>query len=544
MADAFLEVIDASEAHRRFDDAVRPAPLGEETVPLDQALGRITARDVNAMVDVPGFDRSNVDGFAVRAEDTFGAEESAPRRLALTGEHLAAGDQPTREVGVRTATRIATGGMIPRGADAVVMVEHVHVDTDTILVAKALTPSANVSFAGSDIARGETVVAGGVLLTARETGTLAAVGVTEVSVWRRPRVAVFSTGNEIAAPGTTLRAGQVYDSNLRILCDSLRELGCEPVPLGIVPDESSALRAALTRALAHDVVIFSGGTSKGEGDLGVQAVREVATVLCHGVALKPGKPLCLAVRGRTPIAVLPGFPTSALFTFHEFVAPVLRALAGAVRSTAGVVEARMPVRVNTEKGRAEFLLVGLMDGPTGPVAYPMGRGSGSVTTFARADGFVTLGRQREFVEAGESVAVRLLARDLQPADLVAIGSQCIGLDWLLSLLRRDGFTSKTMMVGSQGGFLAAGRGECDISGVHLCDADGVYNTPFLPAGVTLIPGYRRMQGVVFRGSEPDLSTTRMVNRNRGSGTRLLIDQLLGAARPPGHHHEARSHNAV
>ncbi|MBA2480963.1 MAG: molybdopterin biosynthesis protein [Planctomycetes bacterium] len=544
MAETFLAVIDADEAHRRFHEAIRPEPLGEEFVGLDQALGRILARAIASPIDVPGFDRSNVDGFALRAADTFGAEEATPVRVQLMSGSIAAGDRPLAEVPSGHAQRIATGGMMPRGADAVAMVEHVHVGPGLITVQRALTPSANVSFAGSDIGRGETVLWAGTMLTARETGTLAALGLTEVPVYRKPRVAVFSTGNEIVAPGTPLAPGQVYDSNLRILSDRVREIGCEPVSLGVIPDQLTALTDALQRALACDAVVFSGGTSKGEGDLGVQAVRTMATVLCHGVALKPGKPLCLAAAGRVPIAVLPGFPTSAVFTFQEFVAPVLRALAGAANVPAASREATMPMRVNAEKGRAEFVLVGLHQGPSGLVAYPMGRGSGSVTTFARADGFITLGRQRELIEAGERVSVRLLADAITPVDLVVIGSHCVGLDLILSLMRREGFSAKTMSVGSQGGFLAAGRGECDLAGVHLCDDAGVYNTPFLPADVDLVPGYRRMQGVVFRASEPDLARARMVNRNRGSGTRVLIDALLGQARPEGYHSEARSHNAV
>ncbi len=569
----FLTVIDAHEAHRRFREAVKPAPLGVRTVGLADALGRVLAIDVASPVDVPGFDRSNVDGYAVRAEDTFGAEEASPRKLSVNAEEIATGVHPRIEVRPGTATRIATGGMIPRGADAVVMVEQTQ---PGLLVMKPLTPGANVSFAGSDIARGEIVLRSGTRLSARETGTLAALGVTAIDVFRRPRVAIFSTGNEIVAPGATMRPGLVYDSNLRILCDSVRELGCEPVDLGIVPDELGVLSETLKRALDCDAVLLSGGTSKGEGDLSVVAVRQAASVVCHGVALKPGKPLCLAVarapalsgagggveRGK-PVVVLPGFPTSAVFTFHEFVAPVLLAMAGAPPESAATVRARVPMRINTEKGRAEFVLVSLLDGPEGPAAYPMGKGSGSVTAFAKADGFVTLGRQQEFLEAGEAVDVRLLGRDVRAADLVVIGSHCVGLDFLLSLLRREGFTSKALVVGSQGGLLAAGRGECDLAGVHLCDEKGVYNTPFLKPGMALVRGYGRMQGVVFLGREPDVKAARMVNRNRGSGTRVLIDGLLGlpsvaaqpgsgdvasakegGARPPGYHFEAKSHNAV
>ena len=545
MGDEFLNVIDADEAQRRFREAVRPAPLPAEELPLDTALGRILAKDVVAGHDVPGFDRANVDGFALRAEDTFGAEEGAPRKLRLNPEQLSPGVVPRTEVCAGTATRIATGAMLPRGADAAVMVEHTLTEEeDTVLVHKPATPGQHLSFAGSDIARGEIVVRHGTRLTARDTGTLAAIGASRVTVHRRPRVAVFSTGNEIIAPEDPMAPGLIFDSNLRIISDTLLEMGCEPVDLGVVADDPEALRARIQQGLEHDAVILSGGTSKGEGDHAAAVLREMGEIVAHGVAVKPGKPICLAHVNRTPVVVLPGFPTSAVFTFHEFVAPILLHMAGAPPARAGTVSARVPMRLNTARGRAEFLLVSLLDGKDGPVAYPMGKGSGSVTAFARADGFIRLDRQEEYLEADEVVSVRLLGREVRPADLVVIGSHCLGLDLLLSLLMREGFTAKALSVGSQGGVLAAQRGECDVAGVHLCDEDGNYNTPFVPEGVTLVPGYGRMQGVIYRDTEPALLGARMINRNRGSGTRVLIDELLGDARPPGYHLEARSHNAV
>lgn len=544
MGEEFLEVVDAAEAHRRFRDAVGPAPRGTERVPIAQALGRILAEDVSSPVDVPGFDRVNVDGFAVRGADTFGASEDTPVTLRLTGETIPPGFLPSVEVGEGEASRIATGGMLPRGADAVVMVEHVREEDDRVHVTRAVAPGGRIAFAGGDVARGEIVAHRGDRLSARETGTLAAVGTEEVTVHLRPRVAVISTGDEIIPPGAAMRPGLVYDSNQRIIADSLREIGCEAVELGIVPDDPGTLVGAIRDALSHDFVILSGGTSKGEGDHAAAAIRELGTIVCHGVAVKPGKPLCLAMAEETPVVVLPGFPTSAVFTFHEFVVPILLEMAGAPPRRTGTTEARVPTRLNTEAGRSEFILVGLLDSDRGSVAYPLGKGSGSLTSFSRADGFITVGRQEEFLEADESVEVQLLGKDVRAADLVVIGSHCLGLDFLLARMRERGFTMKTLAVGSQGGLLAAERGECDVAGIHLCDEEGTYNTPFLKPGLTLVPGYIRQQGIVFRDEEPPLATSRMVNRNRGSGTRVLIDELLGDTRPPGHAFEARSHHAV
>ncbi len=544
MTERFLKVTPADEARRAFFEAVRPAPLGTETVALSSASGRILADDVASPVDVPGFDRANMDGFAVRAEDTFGADENSPRALMLSGEEVRTGRVPQTTIGAGHAIRIATGGMLPRGADAVVMVEHAQVEDGRVSILRAATPGANVSFSGSDIARQEIVARRGTLLSARETGTLAAVGVPEVEVFTRPRVAVFSTGDELVPPGETLRTGQIFDSNLTIVKDSLRELGCEPVDLGVVKDDLESLQDRITDALSCDVVLFSGGTSKGRGDHAVAAVESVGTIICHGVAVKPGKPLCLAVAAGKPLVVLPGFPTSAVFTFHEFVAPLLRILAGAPPDRRRSLSARVPFRINSERGRTEFLLVTLFDRAGAWVAYPMGKGSGSVTSFSRADGFITLARQQEYVEAEDSVQVTLLAARIRPADLTFIGSHCIGLEALLNRLSREGYSVKTLFVGSHGGLRAADREECDLAGIHLCNERGEYNTPFIGEGMTLIRGYRRQQGVVFRDREPDLMRARMVNRNRGSGTRILIDELLGGRRPPGYSYEARSHNAV
>jgi putative molybdopterin biosynthesis protein len=563
----FLDVIDRDEAERCFRAALDLSALEPEMVPLEHLLGRVLAADMVAPHDVPGFDRSNVDGFAVQAADTFGASEDTPRTLHLAREVIATGIQPRDPVPPGTATAIATGAMLPRGADAVVMVEHTDVRDDRLLLVRSVAPGANISFAGTDLGMGEVVLRQGERLTSRETGVLAALGIAEVAVVRRPRVAILSTGDELLPPGAPIRPGMVHDSNSTVLADAVRELGGEPVALGIVPDNDTRLDAALARALECDMVLLSGGTSKGAGDLSYRAVSRLAPpgILAHGVALKPGKPLCLAAtqpQGRRPIpvAVLPGFPTSAIFTFHEFIAPVLRRFAGVPERATTTLDAQIPLRVNSERGRTEYLLVNLVPGEHGHRAYPMGKGSGSVTAFSRADGFLVIPRQREYLEEGSAVQVHLLAAELRPADLVVIGSHCTGLDYLLGVLGRRGFTSKAMHVGSTGGLLAASRGECDLAGVHLLDpASDTYNRPFLTEALTLVPGYGRTQGIVYRRGDPRFegksaneavacaladSDCILVNRNRGSGTRILIDRLLGSARPPGYLAEPRSHNAV
>jgi putative molybdopterin biosynthesis protein len=565
----FLQVLDRDEAERRFQAAVDVTPRGVEHIPIDAALGRVLAADVVSPVDVPSFDRSNVDGFAVVSDNTFGASEEVPRQVQLAEETVHTGVVPRTVVRSGVTVPIATGGMMPRGADAVVMVEHAHVRGGDLLVTRAVTPGSGVSFAGTDITAGETVLRRGQCLTSRDTGVLAAIGVARVDVWHKPIVAILSTGDEIIAPGEPMEPAKVYDSNAQILSDAVRELGGEPMRLGIVGDDVTALRERLQQAIASaDVVLLSGGTSKGAGDVSYRVVAELTDpgIVAHGVALKPGKPICLAATHGIPVVVLPGFPTSAIFTFHEFVAPLIREKAGRRAENQATVTARLAVKVNSEIGRTEYLLVSLVetaDAQTGKkslAAYPMGQGSGSVTTFSRADGFTTIGRHEEIVEAGTSIDVRVLGNELQLADLVVIGSHCIGLDYLLGELQQRGVRSKFLAVGSTAGLEAAKRGQCDVASIHLLDLKtGQYNRPFLTNAMDLVPGYGRVQGVVYRhgdarfegrSASDAVATARrdpscvMVNRNQGSGTRVLIDRLLEGEKPAGYPVQPRNHHAV
>jgi putative molybdopterin biosynthesis protein len=561
----FLAVASRDEAEARFRSHLKLAPLGEEMVPLARCRGRVLARDVAAAVDVPGFDRSNVDGFAVRAADLEGARPDAPRRLLLTPELLTPGVVPAHPVPPGGATVIATGGMIPRGADAVVMVEMTDPAGDSAVeVRQAVAAGAAISAAGSDIGAGETVLRQGALLGSREIALLAAAGAGDVAVFRRPRVAILSTGDELVAPGSPIRAGQVFDSNGPMLAAAVEELGCEAVPFGIVEDDPDRMAAAVDAAIAAaDAVLLSGGTSKGAGDIAYRTVARFDDpgVVVHGVALKPGKPLCLAVTQEKPVAILPGFPTSATFTFHEFVAPVLRAFAGLPPARHERRTALVPMKFVSESGRTTYTLVSLAERPGGGLAaYPVGKGSGAVTAFSLADGFFAVPAGVDAVAAGSEVSVTLIGGRLEPADLMIIGSHCVGLDYLVGLLGREGLTAKVLSVGSTGGLVAAKRGECDIAGIHLMDPDtGLYNRPYLDDTLRMVRGYARQQGVVFRPDDGRFAgldaagaiamasgdpQCLMVNRNAGSGTRLLTDRLLAGAKPTGYAYQTRSHNAV
>jgi putative molybdopterin biosynthesis protein len=562
----FLEVISADEARARFERHLDISPLPGESVPLAQALTRVLAHDVVAGVDAPPFDRSNVDGFALHAADTVVAGDTAPKIFRLNAEVIACGDSPKLTVERGTATAIATGGVMPRGADAVVMIEHTELTSGgapSIELRRTAPPGQFVSYAGSDIARGETLLRRGTRIGSREIGMLAACGLAAVEVVRRPKVAVLSTGNELVAPGSPLKSAGVYDSNSAIIAAAISEAGGEPLSFGAFPDDAASLEKAMRQALAKsDLVVVSGGTSKGAGDLSHAVLLRLGPpgILVHGVALKPGKPLCLGVIGDKPIVVLPGFPTSAIFTFHAFVAPIIRARGGLPSEDARKLIARVPVRVASELGRKEFVLVSLIDTENGTVAFPTGKGSGAVTSFSQADGFFEIDALASALDAGSSAQVTLIGSAAHAPDLVIMGSHDVALDVVVGALADRGFSARTLAIGSLGGVAAATRSECDIAPVHLIDPDsGQYNVHLAAPGLRLVRGWERMQGILFRPGDKRFEGRRaqdalkgalddpsvlMVNRNAGAGTRVLIDELLKGARPPGYANQPKSHNAV
>lgn len=559
----FLTILSREEALARFEAALFPRDLVADDLALPDAVGLVLANDVVAAVDVPPFDRSNVDGFAVRSADLVPAGEALPIRLRLNDESIACGTAPQLPVKQGTATPIATGGPIPRGADAVVMIEHTQPAGAAVEIRRATSPGQFVSYAGSDIARGEVLLRSGTLIGSREIGMLAASGVARVSAVRKPRVAIISTGDELVQPGQALRPAAIFDTNGAIVTAAVSENGGEARFLGAFPDDEDKLEAVMRDALAgSDMLILSGGTSKGEGDVSHRIVARLGKpgIVAHGVALKPGKPLCLAVCDGKPVVILPGFPTSAMFTFHDMIVPVLRRLAGLPPRNDARVTAKVPLRIASELGRTEFVMVSLVEGDDGLIAYPSGKGSGAITSFTQADGFLKIDALADQVPAGTDAEVTLFTPHVRVPDLVLVGSHCTGLDAVTAPLARAGLSVRSISVGSLGGLAAARRGECDLAPIHLFDEKtDTYNAPFLVPGLELVPGYRRMQGIVFRACDKRFDgltaedavraalkdpSCLMVNRNQGAGTRILIDRLLGDARPDGYWNQPRSHNAV
>ncbi len=560
----FLTILSREDALARFEAELFPRSIASKRQPLADAIGQALADDVVSPIDVPPFDRSNVDGFAVRSADLASAGEATPVRIVLNDEIIACGTVPMQSVSSGTATSIATGGPVPRGADAIAMVEHTQPIGDAAIeIRRAASPGQFVSYAGSDIARGETLLRAGTLIGSREIGMLAACGIAEVSVARRPRVAVISTGDELVQPGLPLRPAAIYDTNGAIVTSAIRENGGDPVFLGAIPDVERELESVMRNALdSFDMLVLSGGTSKGTGDVSHRIISRLGKpgIIAHGVALKPGKPLCLAVCNGKPVVILPGFPTSAMFTFHDMIVPVLRRMAGLPPRSDAKVTAKIPVRIASEMGRTEFVMVSLVEGADGLIAYPSGKGSGAITSFAQADGFLRIDALANQISAGTESEVTLFTPHVRVPDLVIVGSHCTGLDLVTAPLARASLLVRSISIGSLGGLAAARRGECDLAPIHLFDeATESYNAPFLVDGLEMVPGWRRMQGIVFRTGDVRFEglsaqdavraaladpTCIMVNRNQGAGTRILIDRLLGAARPDGYWNQPRSHNAV
>lgn len=395
---AFLKVVPLEKAL----EVIGSFPLrpGIESVPLSEALGRVLAEDVVSPVDVPPFDRATVDGYALRAEDTFMASESEPVRLKVIGE-VNAGDNPDFELKPGESVYISTGAPLPKGADAVIQFEDVDREGEEVIIYKPAYPGLGVMKAGTDIPKGKTLLKRGTKLTFKDTALLSAVGIAEVPVFRRPRVAVISTGNEVVLPGAELRYGQIYDINGRAIADAVGELGGEALFLGIARDDRESLKALIEKGVeCCDVVILSGGASGGIRDLTSSIIEELGEVKIHGIAIQPGKPTIIGLINGKPVFGLPGYPTSCLTNFTLLVAPLLRKLLGR-ESEVRKVRKKLAHKVFSVKGRRQFLPVRV----EGDRAVPILKGSGAVTSFIEADGFIEVPENVEILQAGEEVEV-------------------------------------------------------------------------------------------------------------------------------------------
>ncbi|MEM3565875.1 MAG: molybdopterin-binding protein [Candidatus Bathyarchaeia archaeon] len=407
----FRKLLTLEEAKQTIQKHFEAKPLGVEEVPLLEACNRVLAEDVTAPIKIPPFNRSTVDGYAVKAEDTFGADENKPVKLRLCGT-VNVGETPKIRVEHGTAAEIMTGAPIPEGADAVVMAENAERKNRDIYVYAAVAKGENVMEAGADIKKGETVAKQGQLLGSREIGAIAAVGLSKVKVYKIPSVAVLSTGAEITEPGKPLAPGKIYDINAYSLSAAVVESGGKPVYLGVFPDDQNEIEKALKKALSSaDVVVTSGGVSVGPKDVipkMLSFLGKPGVIVC-GVATKPGKPTTVAIIDGKPIFALPGHPTSALLIFHLLVRPIIERMAGRKTMEAATVRAFASTRIFPARGRRTFVMVKLKgDKSKRLIAEPVPAGlSGAITTLLKADGFIEIPENQQFVDVDEEVTVHL-----------------------------------------------------------------------------------------------------------------------------------------
>jgi putative molybdopterin biosynthesis protein len=523
-------------------------------IDIENATGSVLAEDVFSEVDVPPFNRASMDGYAVHASDTYLAREDRPVLFKLLGS-VPAGINPDFYIKKGEAAEIATGAVMPGGADSVVMVEYTNIDRD-IYVHRPVSINENVMHAGADIMAGERVLKKGTLLTAREIGVLAAIGRKKIPVYGL-NAGIISTGNELEEPGRELNAGEIYDINSYSLSCAIKECGGTPVHYGIIRDNEIEIKKVLIKASQNcDLILVSGSTSAGSGDIMYRIIAESGTIFAHGIDIKPGKPAIIGEVSGKPVFGLPGYPTSSLIIFNEFVAPLIRKMTGKKEERLQK-EAKLASHVHSE-GRNQLLPVGIVRG----YAYLIEKGSGAITTLSEADGFIEIPSGVEMIEAGETVNVTLFG-ELEPVDLLFVGSHCLGLDTLADM---TGLKTRVINAGSTGGLNAVRNGTADIAGVHLLDESGVYNVPYLEKfgikNAIIVKGYLREQGLIVRKDSSikgfeDIINARFINRNTGSGTRVMTDQkLLRIAEQrgvkfqelmnsiDGYHTEAKTHSAV
>lgn len=397
------ETLPIDEARALVFDSL--APLDRvERVPLNVAGGRVAAVDVVTAVDVPPFNRAGMDGYAVIAEDTFGAGRYDPKVLDVV-ETVYTGETPRKTIAAGQCAEIATGAPMPEGANAVVMVEETEKTGDgRVKIFTPVYPHQHVGKRGADLKTGDVAVTRGMLLTPARVGALAAAGISEVDVVAKPRVAILSTGNEIAEPGQPLQPGHIYDINRYTLEAITREHGGEPFAQAAAPDTLDRLTDALTRAAAGaDIVVFSGGSSVGERDLILDVIEARGEVIFHGIAVKPGKPTVYGRVDGKPVLGMPGYPTSCLSNAYMLLVPMLRVMAHLPAWTPRTISLPLTRRIVSTTGRHQFYTVRIRDGH----AEPAFKASGDITSMAAADGYIEIPAQTDVVEAGEIVDVRL-----------------------------------------------------------------------------------------------------------------------------------------
>ncbi|WP_292489389.1 molybdopterin biosynthesis protein [Methanoculleus sp. 10] len=537
MVRRYLSVITLAEARALMERSF-PAVPGVVRVPVTTAaVGRITAAPIFARFSVPAIHISAMDGIAVKSADTLGASEQHPVILP-------------------DAARVNTGNIVPPGYDAVVMIEDVWIDGETYTIRKPVGPWQHIRPVGEDIGESEMILPSNHRIRPQDVGALANYGVTEVAI-KNVRAGLIPTGSELVPAGVMPPPGKVVESNTLMAAAVLAEAGVEAHRYPIVPDDYDLIRDVVRRGAAeNDILLVSAGSSAGTRDYTADIIRDLGEVLAHGVAIKPGKPVIIGRVEGKPVIGLPGYPLAAATVLREIVLPLVARYGLPVREPERVA-ARLTTSLQSDIGTDEFVL--LSAGRIGDrwVAVPQSRGAGVQMSAVRANGYLQIPAQKEGAEAGETVEVRLTVPRAEAEEAVLVtGSHDPALDYLADLVRPRGVDIHSTHLGSMGGVIALKKEECHAAPMHLLAPDGTYNTHYLErympgADLALLCVAERQQGVISRDglSFDDLPGKTFINRQKGSGTRMLLDHSLAArgidpASIPGYGREATTHLAV
>jgi putative molybdopterin biosynthesis protein len=556
----YLKKTPLKEAREMFLARVDPRVLASEELPMDQALHRVTAAPVFARISSPHYHAAAMDGICVRAEDTFGATEFAPKKLMRT----------SREAGGEGSfAYVDTGNSIPLWANAVIMIEKVHqLDDGNVEILDSVAPWNHVRLVGEDVVATELLLPRSHRLRPYDLGALLAAGLTTVHVKERPRVAILPTGDEILQPGDEPTPGAVIDFNSSVLAGFVQEWGAAPVKTLCVKDDPAALGAALRTALEKNhLAAIIAGSSAGEHDFTAEVIAREGELLAHGIDVMPGKPAVLGIVNGKPVIGIPGYPVSAIVIAREILRPVIERLLGAGPQAAPSVRAVVPKKIPSHLGLEEFVRVHLGRVESRLVAVPLARGAGAITTMVHADGLMRIPSLVEGINGGDEVEVELL-RPLEEVEntILCTGSHDLAIGVLEDRLKmiHPELKIAATNVGSVGGLLALKRRETHMAGSHLLDPDtGAYNVPDIRRAipethVVLVHLARREQGlIVKKGNPKNISTLKdllradliFVNRQPGSGTRVLLDyelkrQQIDAEEIRGYEREEFTHMSV
>ena len=499
-----------------------------ERIPVTAACGRVTASAVYAAISAPHYAASAMDGIAVLAKDSFGATETTPVTLR-PDQYLV----------------VDTGDPIPDGCDAVIMVEDiVRTEDGSVTIHEAAAPWQHIRQIGEDICAGEMILPGHMNVSPSAIGAMIAAGVMEIEVIAHPVIGIIPTGDEIVPPTPNPAPGDILEFNGSIFSSMVRPWGAEATLYPIVPDKFDLIKEAVAKAADEcDMVILNAGSSAGREDFSASVIRELGEVLYHGIAIKPGKPAILGCRGAKPILGVPGYPVSGIVVIEELLKPLVEEWCKGEREEVRTIRATLTRPVVSSLKYEEFVRVRMGYVGDKLTASPLSRGSGVVSSFMKADGMLVIPQGLEGHEAGEEVEIRLISReDKLKNTLVVIGSHDPLLDELADMMHQEdgGIYMSSAHVGSMGGIMALRRDEAHVGGCHLLDTEtGGYNISFIKkyfpnGGVKLIRCVGRQQGIMVAGGNPlgirsfaDLTREglRYVNRQKGSGTRILTDYL-------------------